>query len=69
MPRTKYSIDLRVDRYINSLPRWQQEVCWQVRDLAHAADVGVRETIKRTKLPAFHAGRQHLRALERQRSC
>jgi hypothetical protein len=53
MPRTKYPSDRRVDDYIESLPSWQQEVCWQVRDLVHAADAGVRETIKRTKLPYF----------------
>lgn len=53
MPRTTYLTDVRVDAYIKSLPSWQQKVCWQVRDLAHAADPGVRETIKRTKLPYF----------------
>jgi len=53
MPRTKYPSDRRVDDYIKSLPSWQQEVCWQLRDLVHAADAGVRETIKRTKLPYF----------------
>jgi hypothetical protein len=53
MPRTKYPSDSRVDDYIKSLPGWQQEVCWQARDLVHAADAGVHETIKRTKLPYF----------------
>jgi len=53
MPRTKYPRDGRVDDYIKSLPNWQQEVCKQVRDLVHATDAGVRETIKRTKLPYF----------------
>jgi len=53
MPRVKYRTDRRVDDYINSLPSWQQEVCRQVRDLVHAADADVNETIKRTKLPYF----------------
>ena len=45
--------DRRVDDYIKSLPSWQQKLCWQVRDLVHAADADVTETIKRTKLPYF----------------
>jgi hypothetical protein len=53
MPRAKYQNDRRVDDYIDSLPNWQQEVCRQVRDLVHAADAEVSETIKRTKLPYF----------------
>ena len=53
MPRAKYPRDRRVDDYINTLPNWQQEVCRQVRDLMHAADADVSETIKRTKLPYF----------------
>lgn len=53
MPRGWYPGDRRVDDYIKSLPGWQQKVCWQVRDLVHAADAGVSETIKRTKLPYF----------------
>jgi len=53
MPRATYRSDRRVDDYIKSLPSWQQKVCWQVRDLVHAADAAVSETIKRTKLPYF----------------
>src|SRR6516164_4526924 len=53
MSGAKYRADRRVDDYIKSLPSWQQEVCWQVRDLVHAADIDVSETIKRTKLPYF----------------
>ena len=53
MPRAKYHSDRRVDEYIKSLPSWQQKVCWQVRDLVHAADADVSETIKRSKLPYF----------------
>ena len=53
MPQTKYPADRRVDDYIKSLPSWQQKVCQQVRNLVHAADSDVSETIKRTKLPYF----------------
>jgi hypothetical protein len=45
--------DPRVDAYIESLPEWQQVICNQVRDLVHAADPEVEETIKRTRLPYF----------------
>lgn len=53
MRGAKYRADRRVDDYIKSLPSWQQEVCWQVRDLVHAAAKDVSETIKRSKLPYF----------------
>jgi hypothetical protein len=53
VPRAKYHTDRRVDRYIKSLPGWQQIVCQQVRDVVHAADPEVVETIKRTRLPYF----------------
>ena len=43
----------RVDAYIDALPAWQQGVCRQVRDLVHAVDPGVAETIKRTVQPYF----------------
>ena len=45
--------DPRVDAYIDALPDWQQEICRQVRDLVHAADPDVEETIKRTRQPYF----------------
>jgi hypothetical protein len=48
-----YPTDPRVDDYIGSLPDWQQAICRQVRDIVHAADPEVVETIKRTKLPYF----------------
>ena len=48
-----YSKDPRVDDYIDRLPDWQQEICHTVRDLAHAADPEVEETIKRTVQPYF----------------
>jgi hypothetical protein len=47
------SHDPRVDRYIDALPSWQQDICRRVRDLAHAADPDVAETIKRTNRPYF----------------
>jgi hypothetical protein len=48
-----YAKDPRVDTYIDALPDWQQEICQQVRDLVHAADPEVDETIKRTIQPYF----------------
>ena len=48
-----YHTDPRVDEYMNSLPVWQQDICRQVRDLVHAADPEVTETIKRTGRPYF----------------
>jgi hypothetical protein len=43
----------RVDAYIDALPGWQQAICREVRDLVHAADPEVAETIKRTTQPYF----------------
>ena len=48
-----FAADPRVDAYIDSLPDWQQAICREVRDLVHAADPEVEETIKRTRLPYF----------------
>ncbi|HTF53762.1 MAG TPA: DUF1801 domain-containing protein [Pseudonocardia sp.] len=48
-----YPTDPRVDAYIEALPEWQQAICRDVRDLVHAADPGVAETIKRTVRPYF----------------
>lgn len=48
-----YITDPRVDAYIDGLPSWQQDVCRTVRDLVHAADPEVEETIKRTRQPYF----------------
>jgi hypothetical protein len=45
--------DPRVDAYIEGLPEWQQAICRQVRELVHAADAEVVETIKRTRQPYF----------------
>jgi hypothetical protein len=46
-----YTTDPRVDVYIDALPVWQQAICAEVRDLVHAADPEVTETIKRTNRP------------------
>ena len=48
-----YVADPRVDAYIDPLPEWQQAICREVRDLVHAADPEVTETIKRTVQPYF----------------
>jgi hypothetical protein len=48
-----YTVDPRVDVYIDALPDWQQAICRQVRELVHAADQEVEETIKRTDRPYF----------------
>ena len=52
-PMSKYYTDQRVDHYIDTLPDWQQDICRRVRDLVHAADPDVIETIKRTNRPYF----------------
>ncbi len=48
-----YSTDPRVDDFIGALSEWQQAICREVRDLVHAADPEVAETIKRTTQPYF----------------
>jgi hypothetical protein len=45
--------DPRVDAYIDALPDWQQAVCREVRELVHAADPEVVETVKRRNQPYF----------------
>jgi len=52
----KYATDPRVDAYIDGLPDWQQAICRRVRDLVHAADDAVTETIKFTNRPYFVLG-------------
>jgi hypothetical protein len=42
-----------VDAYVSGLPPWQQAICQRVRDLVHAADPHVEETIKRRVQPYF----------------
>jgi hypothetical protein len=48
-----FTADPRVDAYIDALPQWQQAICREVRELVHAADPQVVETIKRTVQPYF----------------
>jgi hypothetical protein len=48
-----YEADPRVDEYINALPAWQQEICREVRAIAHEADPEMVETIKRRVQPYF----------------
>ena len=48
-----YDHDQRVDAYIDALPEWQQAICREVRDLVHAADREVTETIKYRDRPYF----------------
>jgi hypothetical protein len=45
--------DPRVDAYIDALADWQQAICRRVRELVHAADPEVVETIKFTNRPYF----------------
>jgi len=48
-----YTPDPRVDAYIDALPEWQQAICREVRELVHAADPEVVETIKFRDRPYF----------------
>jgi hypothetical protein len=48
-----YVKDPRVDAYLDGLPDWQREILSKVRDVVHAADADVQETIKRTVQPYF----------------
>ena len=48
-----FTAEPRVDAYIDALPDWQQAICREVRELVHAADPDVIETIKRTRQPYF----------------
>lgn len=45
--------DPRVDAYIDGLADWQQEICRAVREIVHAAEPDIEETIKRTNRPYF----------------
>lgn len=42
-----------VDAYLDALPDWQCEICAELRDLVHAADPEIEETIKRRVQPYF----------------
>jgi len=45
--------DPRVDAYIDGLPVWQQAICRELRELIHACDPEITETIKRSRQPYF----------------
>jgi hypothetical protein len=47
------ALDPRVDAYIERLPAWQQDICRRVRDLIHAVDPEIVETIKYGDRPYF----------------
>lgn len=51
--RVTYTVDPRVDAYLDALPDWQRAICQDVRDLVHSVDAEVEETIKRTVQPYF----------------
>ena len=51
--RAAYDVDPRVDDYIDALPEWQRSICQEVRELVHAVDPEVVETIKRRVQPYF----------------
>jgi hypothetical protein len=42
-----------VDAYIAGLPRWQQDVCRQLRQVIRSADPDIEETVKRSVQPYF----------------
>ena len=48
-----YRADPRVDAYLAALPEWQRAICQEIRELVHAADPAVEETIKRSVQPYF----------------
>ena len=45
--------DPRVDDYLRALPRWQIDLCHRLREVIHAADSEVQETVKRRGQPYF----------------
>jgi hypothetical protein len=53
VPASPGQRDARVDAYIDALPGWQRDICREVRELVHAADPEVEETIKRSTQPYF----------------
>jgi hypothetical protein len=50
---TDYERHPGVDAYLDQLPDWQSEICARLRDLVHAADPGIEETVKRRVQPYF----------------
>jgi hypothetical protein len=50
---TSYARHPGVDAYLDALPDWERDLCQQLRDLVHAADPAVAETVKRRVQPYF----------------
>lgn len=50
---SKYTADPQVDEYIDELVDWQRDLARQVREIVHATDPEVVETIKRSVQPYF----------------
>jgi hypothetical protein len=48
-----YVKDPRVDAYLDGLIDWQASICREVRELVHAVDPEVSETVKRGNRPYF----------------
>lgn len=46
-------VDPRVDDYLRALPPWQIDLCRRLREVIHAADPDVQETVKRRGQPYF----------------
>jgi len=42
-----------VDAYMDALPEWQRDICAELREIIHAADPEITETIKRSVQPYF----------------
>jgi hypothetical protein len=49
----RFARDPRVDGYIEALPDWQRRLCGELREVIHASDPAIEETIKRTTQPYF----------------
>ena len=52
-PTTTAGRDPRVDAWIDALPDWQAAIFREVREILHATDPHLEETIKRTVQPYF----------------
>ncbi|GAB3447261.1 hypothetical protein GCM10027517_30810 [Phycicoccus ginsengisoli] len=42
-----------VDAYLDGLPAWQRDLCQRLREVVHAADPEIEETVKRRVRPYF----------------
>ena len=60
-----YVKDPRVDDYLDGLQPWQREICAVVRDLVHAADPEVEETISAGSSPTSSSMATSARSLPR----